>query len=175
MPCARCLLRECLCGDIPRIDTHMRIVIVRHTAERWRSSNTGRIAALALANSEIIEHGGELVVPASLGDAALVFPEGAPSSLPPPVSRLVFLDATWQQARRMRQRLPALRGMPIWHLPVEHVPAARLRESPGAGRVSTIEAIAHALRLAESEEAAAALERLFALHVERAKRSSRSA
>ena len=41
------------------------------------------------------------------------------------------------------------------------MPAARLRESPEPGHVSTIEAIARALRLLEGDAAAAPLERLF--------------
>jgi DTW domain-containing protein YfiP len=53
------------------------------------------------------------------------------------------------------------------------VPAARLRNSPGEGRVSTIEAIAHALRLLEGDEPAAGLERLFAVAVERAQSMGR--
>jgi DTW domain-containing protein YfiP len=171
MRCARCLLREeiCMCAEIPRIETRTRVVIVRHVGEKFRTSNSGRIAALALANGELLDHGGDDRVPDDLGDAWLVYPEGPPRREPPvpPPARLIFLDATWQQARRMRQRLPALRGMPILSLPVDEVPAARLRESPGGGRVSTIEAIARALRLCEGDAPADALERLFAILIAR--------
>jgi DTW domain-containing protein YfiP len=175
--CPRCLLRQelCLCAEIPHLETRTQIVIVRHVGERWRSSNTGRIAALALAGSSLVDHG-ERGVEASLAPAPgtwLVYPEGPPAPAPAGISRLVFLDATWHQARRMRQRLPWIRGMPIWSLPIELVPAARLRESPGEGRVSTIEAIAHALRLVEGDAPADALERLFAVHVARARASGR--
>ena len=178
--CPRCLLlaRVCVCADIPRIENRTEIVIVRHISERFRSSNSGRVAALALARARLLDHGGD----APLADDGLrapgtwlVFPEGEPRRVAPapPPERLVFLDATWQQARRMRRRLPALRGLPILHLAIDEVPAARLRESPGAGRVSTIEAIAQALRLVEGEAPAAALERLFAVLVARARASGR--
>jgi DTW domain-containing protein YfiP len=180
MRCVRCLLRDelCLCAEIPRIETHTRVVIVRHIAERWRSSNSGRLAALALPNAEIVEHGGDDAVPDSVlaqPGTWLVYPEGPPRREPPspPPSRLLFLDATWHQARRMRQRLPGLRGMPILALAVDEVPPDRLRESPGGGRVSTIEAIARALRLLEGDAPADALERLFAVHVARARASGR--
>ncbi len=53
-------------------------------------------------------------------------------------------------------------------LPDAPMPVARLRSSPGEGRVSTLEAIARALRLVEGEGAAEPLEALFALAVERA-------
>lgn len=182
--CPRCLLqaRVCVCADIPRIETRTQIVIVRHIGEKFRSSNSGRAAALALCGSQLIDFGDRH------GDGArfdaeqlrapgtwLVYPEGEPRRTPPspPPERLIFLDATWQQSRRMRQRLPGLRGLPILHLAIDEVPAARLRASPGAGRVSTIEAIAHALRLLEGEAPAAALEQLFALLVARAHSSGR--
>jgi len=177
--CARCLLQErvCLCADIPSIATHTRIVIVRHHLERWRSSNSGRLAHLALPNSVILDHGGS-GGPAQLGDVAgawLLFPEGEPTVRPPavPPRQLIVLDATWSQARRMYRKLDALRGLPILRLPDEPMPAARLRESPGPGRVSTIEAIARALRLLEGDAAAAPLERLFTLAVERAQATGR--
>lgn len=91
----------------------------------------------------------------------------------PPPKQLIVLDATWSQARRMYRKLDALRGVPILRLPDMDVPAARLRNSPGEGRVSTIEAIARALRLLEGEEPAAALERLFAVAVQRAQSTGR--
>jgi len=177
--CERCLLqrRVCLCAAIPTIATRTRIIIVRHHTERWRSSNSGRLANLALPNSEILEHGGTggpAVLPALTG-AWLLFPEGTPMervATPPPA--LVVLDATWSQARRMYRKLEALRGLPILRLPDAAMPVARLRESPGAGRVSTLEAIARALRLLEGDAAATPLEALFALAVERAAASGRN-
>ncbi|HEY5921282.1 MAG TPA: DTW domain-containing protein, partial [Kofleriaceae bacterium] len=108
--------------------------------------------------------------------AWLLFPEGAPiHTVPGPVpKRLIVLDATWSQARRMYRKLDVLRGLPLLRLPDEEMPRARLRESPGPGRVSTIEAIARALRLLEGDEAAIALEDLFAVAVRRAQSTGRS-
>src|SRR5690349_1008903 len=159
--CPRCLLqrRVCLCAEVPTIETRTRVVIVRHHLEQFRSSNSGRLANLALTNSEIVNHGG-IGGPAklsSLDGAWLLFPEGEPTSAcpSPPPRQLIVLDATWSQARRMYRKIDALRGLPILRLPDAPVPAARLRNSPGEGRVSTIEAIASALRLLEGDEPAA--------------------
>lgn len=178
--CPRCLLqrRVCLCAAIPTVVTRTRIVIVRHHLERWRSSNSGRLAHLALPNSEIVDHGGTagVAVLPSLAGAWLVFPEGEPvvtSPVPAP-RQLVVLDATWSQARRMFRKLSGLRGLPILRLADAPMPAARLRESPAPGRVSTIEAIARALRLIEGEAPAAALEALFAVAVARAAATGRN-
>src|SRR5688572_27456266 len=48
--CPHCLLQQrvCLCAEVPAIATRTRIVIVRHHLERFRSSNSGRLAHLAL-------------------------------------------------------------------------------------------------------------------------------
>src|SRR5688572_33406711 len=96
--------RVCLCADLPVVATRTRIVIVRHHTERWRSSNSGRLAHLALPNSEIVEHGGigGVAVLPVLADTWLLFPEGTPAlRVETPPAQLVVLDATWSQARRM--------------------------------------------------------------------------
>jgi DTW domain-containing protein YfiP len=147
--CARCLFPErvCLCAQIPSIATRTHVVIVRHHLERFRSSNSGRLAHLALPNSELVEHGGR-------EDRT-----GTVRKMPP-------LEGAWllfpgSQARRMFRKLDALRGLPILRLP-EVAPTLRLREAPTPDRVSTIEAIAAALRLLEGDDVAAPLEALFA-------------
>jgi DTW domain-containing protein YfiP len=170
--CPRCLFARCLCAEIPVVPTRTRVVIVRHHLERWRTSNTGRLAALALPNATIVDHGGgaEASPDAVPRDGAwLVYPEGPAWAEPPapPPTALVIIDASWHQTRRMRQRLPVLRGLPVLRLPDVEMPAARMRESPGPGLVSTIEAIARALRLVEGDAPADALERLFAIAVAR--------
>jgi DTW domain-containing protein YfiP len=179
LKCARCLLQQrvCLCAEVPVVPTRTRIVIVRHHLEQHRSSNTARLAHLALPNSVIVEHGG-LGGVARLPDltgAWLLYPLGEPLIATPaaPPAQLVVLDASWSQARRMYRKLPAVRGLPVLRLPDAPMAAARLRASPGPGQVSTIEAIARALRLLEGEAAAVPLERLFDVAVERARATGR--
>ena len=188
MKCPRCLFeqRVCLCADVPTVVARTRVVIVRHHLERHRSSNSGRLAHFALPNSEIVDLGGR-EAPARLNaghpagtmppldGAWLVFPVGpvmAPAG--PPPRQLVVLDATWSQARRMYRKIDALRGLPILRLSEAPMPVARFRESPGPDRVSTIEAIARALRRVEGDAIAAPLEALFALAVERARSTGRA-
>ncbi|MBA3465056.1 MAG: DTW domain-containing protein [Deltaproteobacteria bacterium] len=169
--CTRCLLQQrvCLCAQIPTVVTATRIVIVRHHGETTRSSNTGRLAHQALPNSVLVDHGG-MTGPTELpplDGAWVLFPAGEPrmSAPVPPPRQLVVLDATWSQARRMFRKLSALRGLPLLRLPDVPVPAARLRNSPGTGMVSTIEAIASALRLLEGDAVARPLEELFSVAV----------
>ncbi len=173
--CPRCLFPACLCGELPAIATRTRIVIVRHHLERHRSSNSGRLAHLALPNSEIIDHGGREGIAAlpALDRGWLLWVDGEPISGRPDVGTLVVLDATWSQARRMYRKIDSVRGLPILKLPDAPMPAARLRAAPGPGRVSTVEAIAGALRILEGDAVAAALEAVFTLAVDRAERAGR--
>jgi DTW domain-containing protein YfiP len=66
----------------------------------------------------------------------------------------VLLDGSWSQARRMFQRLVPLRALPRLSLGAQ--PGERLREGP-EGTMSTLEALAHALAIVESAQAAAHL------------------
>jgi DTW domain-containing protein len=178
--CPRCLyqLHVCLCAAIPTLPNATRVLIVRHHLERHRSSNSGRLAHLALANSEIVDHGGgQAAALPSLDGAYLLYPLGEPAhAVPVPRPRtLVVLDATWSQARRMYRKLPALRGLSILHVADDAREVDRLRASPAPGMVSTIEAIARALRLLEGEAIAAPLEALYARAVEHARVTGRLA
>ena len=176
--CARCLhrLEWCLCPEIPRLDTRTRIVIVRQHSERFRSSNTGRLAHLALATSELHDVGGpgRLELDAITPDAWLLFPEGEPrTTAPSPApTTIIALDASWPQARRLRQRQPALQGRRILFLAPPPAPA-RMRAAPLVTHVSTIEAIAATLRLLGEPGPADALDHLFALAVDRQRRTGR--
>ena len=180
LKCARCLLpqRVCLCAEIPTVLTRTRVVIIRHYSEQNRSSNTARLAHQALPNSEIIDYG-HISGPASLPDlsrAWVLYPIGEPTTEAPAVlpEKLVVLDGSWSKARKMYQKLAVVRGLPVLRLP-DGLPMAaqRLRSSPGPGQVSTIEAIAAALRILEGETTSGPLDRLFEVAVERANRTGR--
>ena len=92
----------------------------------------------------------------------LLFPDTQPpepQAAPP--QRLIVLDGNWGQARRMVQRLPALRRMPGLALPPPPPNTRRLRRPPNADGMSTLEAMAGAVALLEGEEKA---QQLYALH-----------
>jgi DTW domain-containing protein YfiP len=146
----------------------VEVVFLRHASERDRLTNTGHWAALALERSAVLEQGTPGV---PLDGSALsapgtwvLFPSPhpPPPGVPPP-ARLVVPDGTWPQARRMLQRVPELRALPRLPLPAAG-PALRLRR-PAAGGMSTLEAVAAALRALGEAEAAARLEALLAAGV----------
>lgn len=170
--CPRCLLRPevCLCEAIPQLHTRTRFVIVRHAAERRRTTNSGRWAALALS-CPLLDYGAQdetfdaeqLRAPGT----ALLFPDApAGFSVAEVPARVVVLDASWAQARRMTQRIEALRGLPRIALPAPVTQSAaglpRLRRPPHADGMSTIEAMACFLALAGEIEHAEALHAVYA-------------
>jgi DTW domain-containing protein YfiP len=92
---------------------------------------------------------------------------GAPPAAPP--RTLLVLDGSWPQARRMAQRIPALRGLPRLALPAPATRVERMRTPPRADGLATLEAIARALELLEGPEIARPLDALFAEVVRRAR------
>lgn len=151
--CPRCQVQapDCICDAIPTLPTRTHILLIRHCKELNKASNTGRIAHLALPNSSLYDYGTPDVRfdPHVLDEPGtmLLFPDGPPATTALP-SRLVVLDGTWGQARRMVQRLPALHHMPRFSLPP---PPARLRmRQPHLSEgMATLEAIAWALHTIE--------------------------
>lgn len=174
--CQRCWIRleHCVCPVVPRVTPRTDVVVVRHAREAMKSTGTVRVAALALPSASVLEYGedtqpaqadlGPLLEPGTF----VLFP--AEPSAPweaAAVKRLVVLDGTWRQTRRMYTRLPALHALPRLALPPKPAPVLRLRESPTEGGRSTLEAIADALALLEGDAVAAPLHRLHADFVER--------
>jgi len=166
--CPRCLLQLeiCVCGILPRIEARTEIVLIRHITERLLTSNTGRFAALALPKSRILAYGGgDPFDPAPLlaPKTALLYCSGPPRALPFIPERLIVLDGSFRQARRMYKRVAELRELPELSLPAPQVTPTRLRRPPQPEGMSTIEAIAAALSALEGPELAAPL---WALHAE---------
>lgn len=174
--CPRCWIRDgfCVCAEVQPVETKTRVVIVRHAREADKSTGTARIAGLALPNSALIDFGeesapvDEALKPLVAG-AWLLFPsdeEGAPAPVGVP-QRLIVLDGTWRQTRRMLRKLPSLAGVPRFGLPAKAAAPLRLRESSDPQNRSTLEAIADALTVLEGAEAGARLQALHTLMVER--------
>jgi DTW domain-containing protein YfiP len=151
-----------VCAQIPRVETRTRFVILRHRAERSRRSNTAHFAALALPGCQILDYGvrdapfDDAQLPTGVGTFVLFPDEHAPPPGPLP-ERLIVLDGSWSQARHMRQRIVALRGLPLYALAAPSSLRPRLRHSPHEGRMSTLEAIAHAVGALEGPSLASPL------------------
>lgn len=171
--CARCRLASaaCVCALVPRVETRTRVLVVRHFLERWKPSNTARLAQLALPACELRDYAadGEELDWSAVDEPGtwLLYPGGGAAG--GEVRRLVVLDGTWPQTRRMTQRIPALRRLPRLSLPAPPDAVERMRRPPRPGQLATLEAIARALELLEGPEVARPLDALFAEVVRRSR------
>jgi DTW domain-containing protein YfiP len=172
--CPRCWVLEafCVCPLIPTVHTRTEIVIVRHERESWKSTGTARVAALAMPGMRILDYREDAQpaltqLEAEVGAGAhLLFPSQVEAEFAP-VTRLIVLDGTWRQTRRMYTKLPPLHALPRVALPPKTTKVLRLREPTFEAARSTLEAIADAVSLLEGEATAAPLHRLHADYVER--------
>ncbi len=158
----------CICGDLVPVAEHTEVLVLRHAKEGFRTTNTARVAEMALARCRVLEWTGRDVELPPLDGAWLLFPGDGPSTpAGPPPSRLVVLDGSWRQARRIFLRCPALHGLPRLSLAPPRVAAPRLRASPAPEAMSTLEAIARALELLDGPAVGEALDRAHALATKR--------
>jgi DTW domain-containing protein YfiP len=173
--CFLCYQRReiCICPILPTVTTRTEFLILRHIYEAERPSNTGRLVALAMPNSRIIPCGGGTRIGLSPVDDELLrvpgtwllWPDGTGTqpemSDLTPSDRVVVIDATWQQARRLYSSMPVLRALPRLVLPEPKQYRDRLREQHRSDGMSTLEAVAAAVAKIEGIETARPLEKLY--------------
>lgn len=157
-----------------------RVVILMHTAEEVLTSNTARLAAKALVNSEIRYHGRKtgrmstegLIVPER--ESLLLFPSPYAEELNAefvarltrPVT-LIVPDGSWRQAQKMIRRDPLFATIRHVKLPPGPPSIYKLRIQPDAEGLCTLEAIARSLGIVESPAAQTELEALLRVMVVR--------
>jgi DTW domain-containing protein YfiP len=183
--CERCRMHVslCVCAMIPTLATRTRLVLVIHRAEVRKPTNTGRLATLAMPNSELVIRGREddPEGPITLGpDVRPLFlfphedavPLATLAEVPGddrPVT-LVVPDGNWRQASKVRNRVAGMRDVPCVSLPIGAPSVYRLRSEAHPFGLATLEAIARSLRLLEGArgpEVEGALLHVFRAMVER--------
>jgi len=167
--CEKCWLRleSCVCAELPKIQNLLKVFVLLHPKEQWRTSNTGRLANLCLYNSEV-----ELRTLENLPDyqprpytqsekVYVLFPTLDAEVLSPQLgakmiqenATLLIPDGSWRQAGKMVAHIPALKNSPAVKLPpLKFRSQYLLRRASDPTRISTIEAIAHSLAILENPE-----------------------
>jgi DTW domain-containing protein YfiP len=153
----------CVCGNIRRVDNRTGIIVVQHPRERLHPIGTARFVRLGLAQArvEVAWNSGvrEDRIPAFIPEgAALLYPGPGARNLAelPEAERprhLVVIDGTWNTARTLYRDKTWLHGLPRVRLSPEAPSNYRIRREPSREHVSTLEAIAAALRILEPETA----------------------
>jgi DTW domain-containing protein YfiP len=184
--CWRCRMHSslCVCALIPKLDTRTRLVLVIHRAEDRKPTNTGRLAAEAMPNSEVIVRGraeqpaDDRIVLDGTTRPLFLFPheDAVPLESVATVAgddrpvTLIVPDGNWRQASKVRNRVPGMREVPCVSLPVGAPSTYRLRSEAHPFGLATVEAIGRCLRVLEGdrgEDIERALLHVFRAMVER--------
>ncbi len=172
--CKRCWLRVefCICAELPVVHPQTEVVFVRHLREAQKSTGTVRIATLAMPTAKVVEFADDAGPPnaelEAMGEGYVLFPAEPCAPWPTgPVKRLVVLDGTWRQTRKMFKKLPAIANWPRLALPGVPEVKLRLRETSFESGRSTLEALADALQVLEGEAVAKPLHEAHDLYIER--------
>ncbi|MEH6564697.1 MAG: tRNA-uridine aminocarboxypropyltransferase [Halopseudomonas sp.] len=180
--CAACqlALTACICEQRPEVHAEVSFCLLMHSLEPLKPTNTGRLIAECLPDTQAFVWARTEVDPALLALLAderyqpfVVFPgEYALASqqvcreLPKDSARrplLIILDATWTQARKMFRKSPYLSDLPVLSLETAQLSRYRLRRSQREEHLCTVEVAAACLVLAGEELAAAQLNEYFEL------------
>ncbi|WNN43452.1 MULTISPECIES: tRNA-uridine aminocarboxypropyltransferase [Winslowiella] len=173
--CQRCLLpqKNCLCATISPQPARSRFCLVMFDTEPMKPSNTGRLIADILPDTEAFGWSRTEPDPALLAavqnpdvQPMVVFPEsyadaGRPILNAPPLTGkpplFIMLDGTWTEARKMFRKSPWLDRLPVMSLTLTTPSNYTLREAHGAGQHCTAEVAAELLAQAGDNAASQAL------------------
>ncbi len=180
--CSGCEIRKplCFCSLIPQIVLDTRVIVLMHTCEEVLTTNTARLAAKALTNSEVRIHGrrdermSTVDLIQSGRTSLLLYPSPIAVELTPdyvlnitaPIN-LIVPDANWRQTTKFVRHDPSLSGIPHVKLSQGGPSEYRLRVQRDVHHLCTLEAIARAIGILESPTAQLKLEVLLRILVER--------
>lgn len=177
--CIGCRLQVdlCACALAPQINIRTHVLLLMHTKEWRRSSNTGHLLRLSTSLVKIHIHGRE----GELADArdwiderttrpVVLYPSDTSVKLtremsaPPGDKRpltLIVPDGTWSQARHIVKRVKGLNAFQHVVLPRPAEIMQRPRKNVFDDRMSTYEALAQALSVLEDDALEARLQAFY--------------
>lgn len=169
--CARCEqpIPVCICDLIQPIAIRTKVLVLVHRLEAFKTTNTGRLAALALGAGYARWGERDVARPAlPEGRFLLLFPSDDARPLDEADrdgATLVVPDGTWPQARKIARRVRAAAGDRVTPVRLRNARASgySLRHSERENALSTLESIAHALGLLEGERGPEVAARTLAL------------
>ena len=172
--CQRCLLplKLCLCETLTPTQAKSRFCLVMFDTEPMKPSNTGRLIADILPQTEAFQwsrteppqallelvknpdYQPMVVFPSSYADPDRQVLTTPPAGKPP---LFIMLDGTWPEARKMFRKSPWLDNLPLISVDLSRVSAYSLREAHVEGQYCTAEVAIALLDLANDTGAASAL------------------
>lgn len=166
-PCQVCFLHKdrCICNTLPHLNLKTKIILIIHSKELKRTTNTGRLAAKALINSEVRIRGKEhealnlsdLLSPTYRtflfypSEDALELNDELVSSSTLPI-QLIVPDGNWRQASKVHYRHHELNHIPRVKISTPNPANLHMRAETTAAGMATLEAIASALGIIEGDK-----------------------
>ncbi len=157
--CLRCRRPKsvCWCSAVTQVPSETRVVFIQHPREAKVPISTCRMAHLSLPNSEL-HVGLSAVGNASLEalcreeGVAVLFPSDSAvdvEELTAPPKKLVVVDGTWSNAKKVVEKCPLLSKLPRLKFFPDKPGNYRIRKEPEAHCLATIEATAFVLEKLE--------------------------
>jgi DTW domain-containing protein YfiP len=125
------------------------LLILQHPAEAGHAKNTTAFLTLGLQRARRLR-GETFDAGLAPPGTALLYPGAGAPATPAEVARVILLDGSWRQSRRLLAANPWLGTLPRLSLPMASSRYA-LRRAHRPGQLSTFEAGVHALGLLEGE------------------------
>ena len=155
--CYACLRpsSHCVCSLIAPFTAHCNILIIQHPNEWRKYYSTTKLVARALTNSRVIrgiEFEAETIDQALAGqNGYLLFPSKDAQDCEAVEldrnSTIVVIDGTWAEAGKIVFRNPSLKKLPCLSFRRPLISNYQIRKQPKEGYLSTIESVAHLLKL----------------------------
>lgn len=167
---------RCICASIPKLDLKTKVSLIIHAKELKRTTNTGRLAIIALVNSEMRVRGLDhqaLDLSDLLSEeyhSVLFFPSLDAVELDAEYLKqcklplhLIIPDGNWRQASKVNTRHLELSKIPRVKISTVNTMNLHIRPETTEYGMATLEAIAHALGIIEGEFVKSELMNLFQL------------
>ena len=149
-------LITCICGQVQKVDTSKRIIILQHKLEAGHAKNTVRLLQLISPNIEVIKtkNTNQLdVLNLKVENTALVYPSKVSIGIEElkqgheleEIENLIFIDASWRQAYGIWQANKWLHQYKQLHFNVPPQSRYLIRMSKKDYQLSTLEAVAYSL------------------------------
>lgn len=182
--CRACYMRleKCICSIIPTLDNKTFVTVIMHHRESYKTTNTARLACMALTNSQILLRGlkdeplnlsheqvhrsGYQSLLLTLNERSEILTPELVQSYAKPI-HLIVPDGNWRQASKMGKREPQLKNIAWVKLPPGPISGYHLRKEHHPEGQSTLEAMARALGIIESAKIEEELLKFFKVMVER--------
>lgn len=144
----------CLCRWIHPTENRTPLLLLQHPQESAHAKGSARLLQLSLRHCQV--EAAEVFDPELLASwlgagAVLLYPGAGPSDLPAQPQRLVVLDGTWRQTRKLLHLHPLLQQLPRIGLAAPPPSRYLIRKARHPHHRSTLEAACHALGAIESQ------------------------